>query len=64
MTNLWHPGPKQTIARDYLVELSLDWRNNYLSIETFAEHNGLTLDEAQALLDLAYEVRNHPHPEA
>ncbi|MNL88036.1 hypothetical protein D3C87_2175090 [compost metagenome] len=51
-------------ARDYLNDLYLDWVNNYLTVELFAEHNGLTADEGRRLLDLAREVFNHPHPDA
>lgn len=63
MTNLWHPGPKQQQARDYLLALYLDWRNNYLSFATFAEHNGLTEDEAVDIIALAERVAEHDHPE-
>lgn len=50
--------------RDVLVEVYLDWRNNYLTVEKFAEHNGLTKQQASALLELAYDVFDSPHPEA
>lgn len=43
---------------------SLDWRNNYLTVEVFAEHHGLTTGEACTLLDLARDVNRHEHPEA
>lgn len=51
-------------ARDWLVALYLDWRNNYLTVAKFAEHNGLTEDEAETLIDLARLVFSHNHPEA
>lgn len=54
---------KQT-AREILVELYLDWINNYVSISTFAEHNGLTPLHAQRLIDLGREVFTSKHPEA
>ena len=33
-----------------LREAFLDFFNNYLTIEKFAEHNGLELDEATAII--------------
>lgn len=51
-------------ARDYLIKLRLDWKNNYLSIAAFAEHNGLTEEEAETLLKLAIKVSDHDHPDA
>lgn len=51
-------------ARDYLIGLDLDFINNYLTVEKFAEHNGLLVDEAGQLLALAREVASHEHPEA
>lgn len=50
--------------RDTLIELYLVWLNNYLSIELFAEHNGLTTAQADVLIDLARWVYNSPHPDA
>lgn len=51
-------------ARDYLTNLYRDWFNNYLTVEKFAEHNGLTVDQATTLIALAANVINSPHPEA
>jgi hypothetical protein len=45
---------KKTIyLRDYLADLYLDWVNNFLSIEVFAEYYGLDDDDAKALLEIA-----------
>lgn len=41
------------LAHDYLVDAYLDYRNNYLSIQTYADHNHLSLDEATKFLDSA-----------
>lgn len=54
----------QPLARDTLISIYLDWFNNYLSVETFAEHNGLTTEQAQALINLARDVARSEHPEA
>ncbi len=51
-------------ARDYLINLYLDWRNNYLTVEKFAEHHGLTVGDALLLINLATHVFNSDHPEA
>ena len=50
--------------REYLIKIYLDWRNNYLTIERFAECNGLHVSEAESLINLAREVYQRPHPEA
>jgi len=39
--------------RDYLADLYLDWVNNFLTIERFAEYYGLDDDDAKALLEIA-----------
>ena len=39
-----------------LQEIYLDYTNNYLTQEKFAEHNGLSLTQANTLLKLAKEV--------
>lgn len=50
-------------ARNYLIELYFDYVNNYLTIELFAEHNGLRVDEAISLIKLAREIACTKHPE-
>lgn len=50
-------------ARDYLIDLLDDYRNNYLSPAVFAEHNGLDTQEAIELLAVARVVADHKHPE-
>ena len=50
--------------RDLLIAAYLDYRNNYLTIAHYAECNGLTLSEGGALIGLAREVFNTPHPDA
>jgi hypothetical protein len=53
-----------TEYRTNLINVYLDWRNNYLTIDKYAEHNGLLVNEAQTLIDLSRDVFNHQHPEA
>ena len=50
-------------ARGYLIELYLDYRNNYLTIEKFAEHNGLHVWQAIDLISVAEKVFDSKHPE-
>lgn len=52
------------ITREQLSTDYLDWVNNYLSIELFAEHRGLTVLEAQAFILLAKSCFENNHPEA
>jgi hypothetical protein len=44
---------KPIYLRDYLADLYLDWVNNFLTIEVFAEYYGLDDDDAKALLEIA-----------
>ncbi len=50
--------------RETLIAAYLDFRNNYLTVEKYAEHNGLTEDQARKLIDLARDVFSSDHPEA
>lgn len=47
-----------------LIDIYLDFWNNYLTVERYAECNGLHNDEAEALISLARKVFNTNHPEA
>ena len=49
--------------RDELVKTYLDYINNYLTVEKYAEHNGLHVDQAEKLLALSRQVFHSPHPE-
>ena len=49
--------------RDYMIEVYLDRVNNYLTIEKFAEHNGLTNEQAKQFLGLAQSIFDSKHPE-
>ncbi len=50
--------------RTKIVNTYLDYRNNYLTIETFADHNGMTETHAKALVDLGRELFNTPNTHA
>lgn len=47
-----------------LTQAYWDYVNNYLTVEKWAEHNGLTVEQAQALLAVMRDIANTPHPEA
>jgi hypothetical protein len=49
--------------RETLKGLYVEWRNNYLTVAKFAEHNGLTTEQGEKLIDLARDVYNSKHPE-
>lgn len=51
-------------AREALIGMYLDWVNNYLSLELWAEHNGMSLAQAEQLMYVAREVHETPHPES
>jgi hypothetical protein len=50
--------------RDILIDAYLDYRNDYLTIDKFAEHHGLYPNEAQTLINLGKGAWEHKHPEA
>jgi hypothetical protein len=52
------------LTREKLSNDYLDWVNNYLTIEKFAEHRGLRVAEAEMLIKLAQSCFELNHPEA
>lgn len=50
--------------REVLRAIYCNWRNNYLTVDKFAEHNGLTSEQAVKLIDLSREVFETEHPDA
>jgi hypothetical protein len=50
--------------RDYLVNQYTDFVNNYLTVELWAEHNGITIPDAVQILALALKLSKENHPEA
>lgn len=50
--------------RDILIKTYLDWVNNYVSVDTFAEHNGITKEQAYSLIALSRDVFRSSHPDA
>ncbi len=50
-------------ARNILKGLYEEWRNDFLTYDRFAEYNGITPKQAQALIHIAREVYNSKHPE-
>jgi hypothetical protein len=50
--------------RETLTAVYLSWLNDYASLETFAEHHGLTPTEAAFVLAAAKSCFENPHPEA
>lgn len=50
--------------RKQLELVYLEWFNNYLTIETYADHHGLHINEALSLIELARAVYNKQHPDS
>jgi hypothetical protein len=50
--------------RDYMHKIYLQWVNDFLTIERFAEFHGLYVDEAEALIATARLMFERVHPEA
>lgn len=42
-----------------LRHVYVEWLNNYLTVELFAEHHEMTVDDAQALIDLGRKALEH-----
>ena len=61
---VWKLREFDMISREQLINDYLDFVNNYLSVSLFAEHRGLTEDQARLLLDVAKMVFNSTHPES
>jgi len=58
-----HRGESAMITREQLFSEYTDWVNNYLTVEKFAEHRGLRVQEAFLLLTLAEICFRDNHPE-
>jgi hypothetical protein len=57
--------PEKTLyARQALIDIYLNYINNYLTVSTFAEHNGMTKKQGMELLTMAKQVFDAPHPDA
>ena len=52
------------MTREKLIEVYLDWRNNFLTIAGFAEYYGLYDTEAETLINLARQCYENPHPDS
>lgn len=52
------------VTREQLFSEYTDWVNNYLTVEKFAEHRGLRVQEAFLLLTLAEICFKENHPES
>jgi len=52
------------MSRQAIIEAYLDYINNYVTVEKWAEHMGLHLQEAKIALLLMRQVFSNPHPEA
>jgi len=51
-------------TRGFLIEEYLDFKNNYLTPDLFAEHRGINVEQAKALIDIGRDLFNTKHPEA
>lgn len=52
------------MTRQQLIDVYLDWRNNFLTVHHYAEYYGLHFEEASDLIALSRKVFNSEHPEA
>ena len=47
--------------KNTLNEIYLDYFNNYLTIDKFAEHNGITIDMARELIAIGRYIHEGNH---
>ena len=43
---------KRSLMSVQVIDFYLDWVNNYLTVNKIAEHHGLDLDDAKALISM------------
>jgi hypothetical protein len=53
-----------TQLREVLIAAYLDYRNDYLTVEKYAEHNGLTVEQADVIMTLGKGIFESRHPDA
>jgi len=49
--------------RKALIDVAIEYQNNYLTPERYAERNGLTVTQAKVLLTLAKDIQLTNHPD-
>jgi hypothetical protein len=49
--------------RDKLIAGYWDYVNNYLTVNLWAEHNGLTLAQGEIMIAIMRRLANSNHPE-
>ena len=47
---------KELTVKENLQAIFLDWINNFISRERFAEYYGLTIEQANTLIELGREI--------
>lgn len=45
--------------KQQLIDIYLDWLNNFLTVEKFAAYYDLTVEQATKLIELAREITVH-----
>ena len=49
---------KRTLMSTQVIDFYLDWFNNYLTIDKIAEHHGIDVDDAKALINMGRYMHN------
>jgi len=50
--------------REQFSEWYLDFVNNFLTLDGFAEYYGISHDQAKQVVELGKAIHHSPHPEA
>tara|TARA_R110000764_G_scaffold233143_1_gene325869 strand:- start:499 stop:690 length:192 start_codon:yes stop_codon:yes gene_type:complete len=53
---------KRALMSVQVIDFYLDWFNNYLTVDKIAEHHGLDVDDAKALISMG-RYMHHRHVE-
>ena len=56
ITNTQRQGRDMTL--DKFTEMYLDWINNFLTVERFAEYYEISLEQAQEIIDMGRKIDN------
>jgi hypothetical protein len=56
---LYPEGFNGASCNQLLRHMYVEWMNNYLTVEKFAEHHEMTVNDAQVLIDLGRSALEH-----
>lgn len=55
---------RRGMMRETLVKWYLEYVNDFITVERFAEYHGITQDQALVVIQLGKTLNETPHPDA